>query len=114
MKFPNPDDLGDAPIWENYVVAQAVQASLGLIPGSAQALGVQVHGRRVRLHVQLSEASDQASEDIDDIVDDLRSLLGNGVEVDAVQEVVDVRKISPHDGIRWTFLARSDCSGATD
>ena len=106
MIFPSPEDPGRAPVWENYVIAQAVQASLGLIPRHALAMGVEVHGREVRLHSQLSELAAGDAEDLADIVDELGHLLGDDVSVRATHELRDRRAISPHDGIQWIYLAR--------
>lgn len=44
VSLPTPEDPGRSPVWENYVVAQATQASLGLLPRSALAVGVSVAG----------------------------------------------------------------------
>ena len=40
--LPTPQNLEGTPLWENYVVAQLTQAALGLVPGNALALGVEV------------------------------------------------------------------------
>jgi len=106
VSFPSPEDPARAPVWENYVVAQAVQASLGLIPRNALAAGVEVDGPNVRMHFQLRELSEHDAADIADIVDDLDALLGDAVDIEAVHELRDRREISPNDGVRWIFLAR--------
>lgn len=106
MRFPSPDDLHNAPTWNNYVVAQAVQASLGLIPHTALAVGVRVNGFDVRLQFQLSEMDAAAAEDIEDIRIDLNLLLGDAVQVEATHELRAERLVSPRDGVRWIFLAR--------
>jgi hypothetical protein len=49
LKLPTPDDPAEAPVWDNYVLAQVVQASLGLIPRTALAFGVAMQGADVRL-----------------------------------------------------------------
>lgn len=106
MSLPTPEDPGRSPVWENYVVAQAVQASLGQIPAHALAVGVAVAGSRVRLRFQLSEATEDDMADMDDIVSELEALVGNDVHVDRIHEVRPEREISPSDGVRWIFLAR--------
>jgi hypothetical protein len=106
MDFPTPDDPMRAPVWENYVIAQAAQASLGLIPAHAHALGVEVEGLRVVLVLQAAAASPAAMEDVTDIVGELEALLGPEV---AVSHRLDIRAdclLSPYDGVAWFFAAR--------
>ena len=107
MQFPTPDDPKRAPVWENYVVAQAAQAALGLIPANAHAVGVEVTGSRVTLVVQAPEASASDDEDFKDIVGDLEGLLGPDVQVTARVDVTDGRRLGPHDGVRWFFACRT-------
>lgn len=102
--YPVPGDLKMAPVWENYAVAQVVQASLGLIPVSALAFGVQVSGAHLRVVVQISEPTGSDLEDVGDIQSTLEDLVGPDVEVEFVVERVDERKVSSHDGIRWVYL----------
>ncbi|NYG58742.1 hypothetical protein BJ980_001665 [Nocardioides daedukensis] len=106
MSLPTPEDPGRTPVWENYVVAQVAQASLGQIPEHALAVGVEVEGPRLRLRFQLSEATEGDRADMDDIVSELESLVGKDVEVASFHEVLDQRAISPTDGVRRIFLAR--------
>ncbi len=106
MSLPTPEDLGRAPAWENYIVAQAVQASLGLIPEHTLALGVEVAGADVRLRFQLTEAAEEDVADGDDIVSELEALVGPAVHVERVYEVRDERAVTPSNGTRWIFLAR--------
>lgn len=106
MSFPSPVDPGGAPVWENYMVAQAVQASLGLIPRNALAVGVGVDGVRVTLVFQLSTLTESDETDITDMVDELGMLVGDEVEISYRSEVRDSRQVSPRDHIRWIFLAR--------
>ena len=107
MDFPTPDDPKRAPVWENYVVAQAAQAALRLIPVQAHAIGVEVAGTRVTLVLQASEASMAADEDLNDIVSDLEALLGPHVEVSARLETSEGPRLNPHDGVRWFFASRA-------
>jgi hypothetical protein len=64
-----------------------VQASLGLIPLSALAFGVQVDGYDVTLCFQLRELSEEDVLDMDDIVSELEALLGNRVRVSRAHEI---------------------------
>ncbi len=106
MRLPAPDDMGDAPVWENYVIAQAAHASLSLIPPNALALGVEVHGLDVTLRCQLRVLSQQDEADLDDIVGELEVLLGSQANVTRSQEIRDVPQVTPTDGIGWIFIAR--------
>ena len=108
MDYPSPDDLQKAPAWENYVVGQAVQASLGLIPRSALAVGVDVDGSRVSLVFQLSCITESDEADIADIVDDLSTLVGEDVQVSQRSEVRETRQISARDRTWWIYLAHDD------
>lgn len=108
MKLPTPDDMGCAPIWEIYIVAQAVQASLGLIPKHAHAIGVEVAGTNVHLLVQLTEASMDDLDDIDEIVSELQILVGDHVTVQAAYEVRQDLLFSPTNDLYWIFLARAE------
>lgn len=107
MRFPAPEDPKQAPVWENYVVAQAAQASLRIIPAYAYAVGVEVERARVTLVVQAPRGSAAADEDIDDIVRDLEALLGPDVQVSARVDVTDGCRLRPDDGVVWFFAARA-------
>lgn len=102
--YPSPENLKTAPVWENYAVAQVAQASLGLIPASALAFGVEVCGPHLRIVVQLSDPSDSDLEDVGDLQSTLKDLVGPDVEVELLVESVDERKVSPLDGVRWVYL----------
>lgn len=106
MSLPTPEDPGRAPVWENYVIAQTVEASRGQIPEHALAFGVEVDGPRLRLRFQLSKVTEEDEDDMSDIVSELEGLVGNDVEVESSYEVRDQREISPTDGVCWIFLAR--------
>ena len=80
MMLPSPDNPQNAPVWENYIVAQAVQASLGLVPLHAVAIGVEVDDVRVWLRSQLAEVSEQDVVDLEDIRGNLQDLVANDVE----------------------------------
>jgi hypothetical protein len=108
MKFPTPDDPADAPVWENYVIVQAAQASLGVIPIGALAVGVQVRGTDVLLRLQMLRLAEQDVQDVHDIADALSDLLGPDVRVRETCEIRAEPALSPHDGVRWFFRARVD------
>lgn len=105
MNMPSPEDLSSAPLWENYAVAQAVQASLGQIPRSALAFGVQVSGPNLGLRFQLRDATADDQECMNDILNDLSDLVGPMIAVSSQFEIVNSRQISPTDGIRWIYLS---------
>jgi hypothetical protein len=107
VRYPSPDDPAEAPVWDNYIAGQAVQASLALIPPSALAYGVKVRGANVQLLFQLSALTDQDRADMNEIWDNMESLVGGGVKVGIEHEIRDERKVLPEDGIRWLFLARA-------
>ncbi len=105
MRYPSPDDLKQAPLWENYAMAQVVQASLGLIPASVLALGVEVIGARLRVVAQVAEPSASDLEGLDDIRTILEDLVGPEVEVEFETERVEERRVSPFDGVCWIYLS---------
>ena len=105
MTLPSPDDLSRVPVWENYTVAQATQASLRLIPRHALAYGVETSGTSLRLRFQLSEITESDEADISDIVNELEALVGDDIEVTYSCETMDRYQISPTDGVHWIFLA---------
>jgi hypothetical protein len=107
LKLPTPDNPELSPIWENYIIAQAVQASLGQIPEHALAVGVEVTGTRVRLRFQLSTATEDDERDMADIVSEMEALVGNGVQIEQVLEVRSERLITPSHDVCWIFLARA-------
>jgi len=106
MTLPSPENIGQAPVWENYVIVQTVAASRGQIPVHALAFGVEVEGSRLRLRFQLSEVTYDDEDDMNDIVSELEGLLGDNVEVESSYEVTEERQVSPIDGVSWIFLAR--------
>ncbi|WP_146847739.1 hypothetical protein [Cellulomonas terrae] len=95
-------------MWDNYIVAQSVQASLGLLPRSALAVGVRIVGTDVELHFQLSELTENDIADIDDIVSGLESITGQHVRVGKTYQILAGPMLSPHDDLRWIFLARDE------
>ncbi len=106
MTYPKPDDLGNAPVWDIYILAQAVQASLGQIPSHTLAFGVEVDGLRVCLIFRLSEISGTDDDDISDIVSEFEGLVGSHVVVRLSREIGDRPKVSPQESAWWIFIAR--------
>jgi hypothetical protein len=106
MTFPLPNDPAQAPIWDNYVVAQAAQASLGIIPASTLAFGIRIDGLDVELRFQLMLVSEADLEDMDDIVSELEGILSTEVRVTRTYELLDHHLIPPDDGIRWVYMSR--------
>lgn len=107
MTLPAPEDPAQAPVWENYVIAQVAQASLGMIPRNALALGVEVRGYDVTLRCQLRAMTDEDEADLDEIVSDLEVLVGDEIRVSRSQEVRSEPQISPRDGICWIYVVRN-------
>ncbi len=108
MSMPTPDDLAFAPAWDNYLVAQTVHASLGLIPSNALCIGVAVSKAGVEIVFQMLDLTVQDQADIDEIVENLGSLIAFVVPVTSSTRVVKDREITPSgQPIRWLFLKRS-------
>jgi hypothetical protein len=108
MILPTPEDSACAPVWENYIIAQATQASLGIIPRNALAFGVEVRGYDVTLRCQLREATEEDMTDLDDIASDMAALVGSKIRVTRSYEIQSAPQVSPYGGICWTFIARAD------
>lgn len=72
----------------------------------ALAVGVEVDRNDVRLRFQLTELTDQDAEDIADIAFELEVLVGSHVQISTSHELRKRRLISPHDRVRWIWLAR--------
>lgn len=108
--MPTPEDLSQVPLWETYVVTQAVRATLGLIPQSALAIAVEILGPKIRLLFQLSRVTAEDKVDMEDITSELEDNLGQQVDVTFTFEIRKERKVNPggRDGIWWIFLARDD------
>lgn len=93
VTFPTPEDPQRAPVWDNYVVAQASASALGLIPSHVYALGVEVSGTHVTLVVQVPIGAPETDEDIDDIIGELEVNLG--------PDVVLSKRVDLRDARRW-------------
>jgi hypothetical protein len=107
VHFPTPDNPERAPVWENYVVAQAAHAALRLIPPYVYAMGVEVkEGTSITLVVQVPPTAPTTDQDIDDIVGELEVLLGPEMNVTTRVDFGDVCQLSPHDGVRWFYATR--------
>jgi hypothetical protein len=106
VHFPTPDNPGRAPVWENYVVAQAAHAALRLIPPYVYAMGVEVEGTSITLVVQVPPTAPTTDQDIDDIVGELEVLLGPEMNVAKRVDSRDVCQLRPDDGVRWFYATR--------
>lgn len=94
-------------MWENYVIAQASAAAIGLIPSYAHALGVRVDGYGVSLVVQASDMNRaEVDEDVEDIRSDLETLLGPEANVTVEVAQTPSRRLRPDDGVAWFYGAR--------
>lgn len=113
MRFPAPDDPANAPVWDNYVVAQASQAALGAIADDVVALGVEVHGARVTVVVLRTTQVEHDDDVLDasDIVSDLEALLGPAVEVDLETRISNSWRPRPDEPVRWIYAKRISDSG---
>lgn len=108
MSFPSPDNLQQAPVWENYLVAQTVQAALGQIPEHAVAVGIEAEGTRLSVRFLLTEHTSSDAQDVADIASELEGLVGNGVQVETTCGVVDERAVTPSGTpTRWVYVARA-------
>jgi hypothetical protein len=93
MTMPTPGNMNRAPAWDNYLVAQAVQASLGLIPRSA--LGI---------YITISDEADMA-----DIVDNFTMLIGFVVPCTSNYRILQERELAPKGArVRWLFSHHQD------
>lgn len=109
MKYPEPDDMRGVPHWENYIVAQMVQATIGLIPTDALAVGVRIKALDVELIVRFASEPDQLSvTDIHDIAEDFTDLVGPEVSL-IVRIGVGSLPVGRSDAIsaRWIYQAHS-------
>ncbi|TVU64851.1 hypothetical protein FQP90_07310 [Paenarthrobacter nitroguajacolicus] len=86
MRMPAPNDLAQAPLWEIYIIAQTVAAMRGQIPKHALAVGVEIHGVKIKLRFQLSRVTDEDKTDMEDILSELEAYVGQDVEVDSVSK----------------------------
>ena len=103
--MPTPTDPAAAPVWENYIVAQAAQAALRLIPARADALGVAVKGYNITLVCELADETEQDRNDLTDVADSLTDFVG---EPARVQVLFQSSPASPTNGVRWFWAARAD------
>lgn len=103
-RWPSLEDSAQAPVWENYVVAQAAQAALRLVPVNAAWLGVRVDAWRITLTGCIPDATPQDLDDLADIAEELSALLGQNARV--ATSLVDELTLHPNTGVRYFFAAR--------
>ena len=107
MMEPTPSDLSQAPNWQNYVVAQAVAASLGQLSVNTLGYGVKTEEASVTLRFQMRQVDEQDRENISDIASELEALLGAKITV--VTEIFQGTEfhIAPaRPDERWIYLAQ--------
>ncbi len=105
-ELANARGLGRVPVWENHVIAQTPATSRGQTAERALALGLQWLDPALQFRSQLSHATEGDESDMNDIVNEIQTLVGDHVEVMCSCEVGEPRQISPTDGVCWIFLAR--------
>ncbi|MCR1161696.1 hypothetical protein NEK97_09515 [Paenarthrobacter sp. UW852] len=110
MRMPAPNDLAQAPLWEIYIIAQTVAAMRGLIPKHALAVGVEIHGVKVKLRFQLSKVTEEDKTDMDDILSEMEAYVGQDVEVESAYEIRKERRVLPDgtDNLYSVFISRID------
>ncbi len=107
-QMPTPTDPATAPVWENYVVAQATQAALRLIPAHAVALGVVVDGYDITLVCKMMDETAQDRDDLADVADYLTDLVSQPARVQVLVQPSPEPALNPSDGVRWFWAARTD------
>ncbi|UOE42883.1 hypothetical protein [Agromyces larvae] len=105
MKYASPDDLEHVPNWDNYIVAQAVHAMLGVVPPHALAIGVSINREQVQLIFQLSQRTEDDETDMREIESELEELVWRDVHISSTYEVLEHRQTGRHPGTRWIHFA---------
>lgn len=103
MRFPTPDDMALAPAWENYLIAQFVQASIGQLSPRFVLCGLEVDGVVVTLHFRTDSETVGMPSEVQEIADEFLDLTGGVVQVQT-----KVRPWQAHDAgtdrhILWTY-----------
>ncbi|MTD13460.1 hypothetical protein GIS00_05810 [Nakamurella sp. YIM 132087] len=80
-EYPSPDNLRGAPLWPLYVIAQAVDASVGQIPKRAIAVTVEAVGADITLTFHMEEVRLSDIDDIHSIESDFDAALGPNVTI---------------------------------
>lgn|GEM_PF-4244610 len=104
--LPTPQNLEGTPLWENYLVAQLTQAALGLVPGNALALGVEVDEFDIAVVCQVPQATAAVVDDVEEIAQELMFLLGERADVSTRVETRAVATMTPQDSTVWIYAAR--------
>jgi hypothetical protein len=109
MTMPTPGNMNRAPAWDNYLVAQAVQASLGLIPRSALGIYITISDDAVDFQFQLAHVSEDDEADMADIVDNFTMLIGFVVPCTSTYRILQERELAPKGArVRWLFSHHQD------
>ncbi|WP_375431378.1 hypothetical protein [uncultured Friedmanniella sp.] len=107
LDFFDSEEYGRIPFWENYLVCQAVQASLGRYPPHATAIGIEVKGRNAIFHFQMPYASQEDEEEMLDILDEFETIAEVEVHVSRHIAIRSERQTAPSDGVTWIYLSRT-------
>lgn len=111
MNYPKPSDMTSRD-WHNYLVAQLVGASLGYLPRHAVALGVEPGTEEIGVHFQLTEVDEQDEEDMDEIIGEFSTLLGDVVDIRTVIDVRPQAHTDPLGPVRWIYRVRVEGESA--
>jgi hypothetical protein len=76
-------------------------------------MGVEPHADGIVVHFQLAEIDARDIEDMNDIVGELGILLGDVVDIRIVSALRPRPLLSPRDGVRWVYRARTEDDGPT-
>jgi len=93
LKYPSPADPAFAPVWENYINAQAVQACLGRIPNNCRSVVLYIHDLSIALQFDMREVDDRDRQDMQAIRAELSQLLKDQRLVE-VSEAFDTRPLA--------------------
>ncbi|MDG4787111.1 hypothetical protein O7626_14430 [Micromonospora sp. WMMD1102] len=99
--------------YENEVVLDALQASLGLISEYVRAVSVQIHEDKITLHFAVHEQNAGVDEDIDEMIFELDALRDGSVRIEASVYVGIPDGAWPGRGGRLLFLSK-DLDGQSD
>jgi hypothetical protein len=105
MHYFTAEEVDRVPFWENYLVRQAIQASLGTIPRHALAVGLAIHDREVVFHFQLPYVSEEDEEDMKELLDNFETIVEQDVHTSRQIDIREERRLS--QSVAWIFLSHS-------
>ena len=103
LRHFSEDEIQRVPFWENYLVCQAIQASLGTIPRHSTAVGLAIEDQDVVFHFQLSYVSDEDEEDMKDLLDKFETIVEKDVHVSRLIDIREERRLLP--SVAWIYLS---------